>query len=87
MKRTGLRFRKYGITKEHFDAMLAAQGNKREGCGAAIDGSGRTSIDHDHNTGKVRGLLCHPCNMALGIVKESVETLLRLGVYLEKHRG
>lgn len=42
-------------------------------------------VDHDHVTGKVRGLLCHACNMALGLV-ERVDWLKRATAYLEKHR-
>lgn len=44
-------------------------------------------IDHDHNTGEFRGLLCTGCNAALGMVKESKETLAGLILYLEKHKG
>jgi hypothetical protein len=41
-------------------------------------------IDHDHQTGRVRGLLCHSCNLALGYVKDDVSLLRRMVSYLER---
>lgn len=41
-------------------------------------------VDHDHKTGKIRGLLCSDCNLSLGMVKDNVATLFNLGNYLEK---
>ena len=53
-----------GVTVEQYDAMLDAQGG-----GCAICGNPpktrRLDVDHDHRTGKVRGLLCHRCNRTL----------------------
>jgi hypothetical protein len=40
-------------------------------------------VDHDHNTGAVRGLLCHSCNTGLGHLGDSVETLARALDYLQ----
>lgn len=45
----------------------------------------RLSIDHDHATGKIRGLLCSNCNTALGLLQESAERIEMLAVYLKKH--
>lgn len=44
-------------------------------------------IDHDHFTGKVRGLLCVQCNAALGQFKESIDNLERAIKYLKKFKG
>jgi dCMP deaminase len=42
-------------------------------------------VDHDHETGKVRALLCGHCNTAIGMLKENVSTLINAKVYLQKH--
>lgn len=47
----------------------------------------RLAIDHDHNTGKVRGILCHPCNASLGFMEESHERINKLSHYLEEVCG
>jgi hypothetical protein len=63
---------KYGVTDDVFNTMLAAQNGLCAICGKPETSLGRTgrvkplSIDHDHATGKVRGLLCHGCNIRLG---------------------
>ena len=44
-------------------------------------------VDHDHNTGKVRGILCHDCNTSLGKFQDSVELLEKAIQYLEKNKG
>ena len=58
--------RKYGITPEQFDALLASQGGVCalfEVCGSREPGgSGEWHVDHDHETGRIRGLLCTCCN-------------------------
>ncbi|MGZ5095548.1 MAG: endonuclease VII domain-containing protein [Burkholderiales bacterium] len=73
---------RYGITLEERDAMLAAQ----EGCCAACRTalSDKWVIDHCHTTGRIRGLLCQPCNLILGHARDSTEKLRCLIVYLEK---
>lgn len=72
--------RKYGLTLEAFDALLASQGG---GCGIC----GRPdadNVDHDHETGAVRGILCFPCNVAIGLFHESEDRLLAAAAYLAK---
>lgn len=57
-------------------------------CAACGKGSRRTlNLDHDHKTGIIRGLLCHNCNIALGMVHDNVSTLLKLAFYLKKHEN
>lgn len=82
--------RTYGISNEDYGEMLKAQNSKCEICG----GEGflmknqhhrmKLVVDHDHKTGKVRGVLCHNCNRALGLFKDSVENLDRAKEYLIK---
>ena len=72
--------RKYGITLEEFDALLAAQGG-----GCAI--CGRTdadNVDHDHVTGRVRGILCFNCNVAIGHVAEDEDRLAAAMAYVAR---
>lgn len=79
--------RKYGITLAEHDAMLTLQGNCCAGCsGLEPGGKGTWHVDHCHDTGKVRGLLCRGCNAALGLVKDSPETLRKLALYLEQNK-
>lgn len=43
------------------------------------------AVDHDHRTGKVRALLCHKCNAALGNVNDSIDILKEMISYIDKH--
>lgn len=78
--------KRYGITFADKEAMLTAQGNQCACCGSS-DPRGKNGwhVDHCHSTGKVRGLLCLYCNVALGKVQDSVDHLKKLIQYLEKH--
>ena len=62
MRAAKIRQYKYGITEDEYTAMLEAQ----EGRCAICNLERKLVIDHDHKTGKVRGLLCKPCNAMLG---------------------
>ena len=44
-------------------------------------------VDHDHETGKVRGLLCHNCNVSVGLMKESPSLLRKAAEYLESFKN
>jgi len=81
----------YGLTLEQYEAMVEYQDHKCKICGIpetenSLDKNGnpkRLSIDHDHETGQIRGLLCNPCNTALGSFRDNVESLQRAILYLE----
>lgn len=73
--------REYGLTRNQFEAMLNEQNGECACCGNEAE----LVVDHDHKTGKVRGLLCQPCNKSLGIVSESEVRLLSLVTYIRKH--
>lgn len=83
---------KYGITLEEFEAMEAAQDGLCALCASpgtpnGRSGTKRLSVDHCHETGRVRALLCNPCNVSLGLMKESPELLRKAADYLELFRG
>lgn len=59
------RFKLYGITQSEYELMLAQQGGVCALCGSPPKRY-RLAVDHDHETGKIRGLLCTPCNRWLG---------------------
>ena len=80
----GQNIAKYGITKEQYDEMFANQGGKCAVCGGQ-DRRGVLCVDHDHATGKVRGLLCNNCNATLGHAHDRPDILLGLAEYLKTH--
>ena len=78
--------RTYGITLEEYDAKLEEQGGVCEICGKPDEVEGRRmAIDHDHDTGAVRGLLCGTCNRGLGSFMDDIETLKKATAYLIKY--
>lgn len=77
----GLFRRRYGITRSDYDGMIEAQGG---GC-AICASTHRLCVDHDHETGAVRKILCDRCNRALGVVDDDRELLLKLADYLSEH--
>ena len=76
------RLGRYRITKEQHDAMHVAQGGRCAICRVAIAGS-NCHVDHDHATGKVRGLLCETCNPGLGCFRDDPLRLRAAIAYLE----
>lgn len=76
--------REWGLGLEEYHRMLADQGGCCGICGGFDPkGRGRFIVDHDHKTGKVRGLLCNDCNLGLGKLGDNVELLRRAVAYLE----
>lgn len=74
----------YGITPEIYDEMFISQGGSCKICGEhQLTQKKRLNVDHCHKTGKVRGLLCHKCNKALGLFKDSSEMLDIASQYLK----
>jgi hypothetical protein len=79
--------RNYGITAEDYDRMLSEQGGACAVCGGGPRGNHKyLSVDHDHATGVVRGLLCTTCNPAIGMFKDDPALLRRAADYLESSR-
>lgn len=84
--------RAYGITIEDYSRMLSEQGGVCKICGEpeTMKHRGETTsslcVDHDHSTGKVRGLLCGKCNTMLGKGDDSPERLRAGASYIEGNR-
>jgi len=83
----------YGITPEEYKEKVKKQRNRCALCGNKETHkdhrSGKVrvlSVDHDHKTNKLRGLLCGNCNRGLGMFKDSIDLLLKAIKYLKKHK-
>jgi|TARA_B110000259_G_scaffold175665_1_gene211063 hypothetical protein len=81
----------YKITFDQYLELLKYQKNRCAICGSRDHKNKRTGnmlltffVDHDHETGKVRGLLCSPCNHALGQFNDNIDTLNKAVTYLAK---
>lgn len=92
--RDNMRKQRFGITREEFDALFIAQGERCAICLGDDPGSAFWSVDHDHaccpgsekTCGKcIRGILCARCNHALGHARDSVEVLSAMIAYLGNH--
>lgn len=80
--------RVYGITQEEYARLWRSQGEACAGCGAtAPRGQDWWCVDHCHDTGRVRGILCSSCNVTIGMARESIDVLLDLANYLKKTGG
>lgn len=83
-RRSGLA--KYGLTLEQYEQMLVKQGGVCAICGTDKNSGGHMLVvDHDHETEKVRGLLCHKCNRAIGLLGDNIDLLKRAAEYLERN--
>ena len=74
----------YGLSESDYSNMLAVQNGACAICAAHHSECGRLVVDHDHQTGSVRGLLCHKCNLAIGLLDEDVERVGMASAYLKK---
>lgn len=83
--------KKYGISLEDYNSMLEHQNGKCAICktdlivGSYYKNGGNCRVDHNHQTGKVRELVCHECNAVLGFSKENIDILQNTMNYLRKH--
>lgn len=74
--------RTYGITGADYDRLKEAQGGVCAICQRATGATRRLSVDHDHKTGVVRGILCRPCNSMIGDARDRPEFFDRAAQYL-----
>ncbi len=77
----------YDISVDQFDSMFRGQNGACAICGKQNLNGRRLCIDHDHKTGKVRGLLCSPCNGFLGQIDDDKSAALKAIQYLEKYEN
>jgi len=75
---------KYGLTREQLDALIAGANGVCDLCGQPS--KWQLHIDHDHSTGRVRGVLCRDCNIGLGNFRDSIDTLELAIVYLKQRK-
>ena len=78
---------RYGITPEQWIEMWYAQGECCGVCRSETTDGKWWHVDHDHETGKVRGILCHGCNTGLGNFGDDIARMRRAIEYLEAHLG
>jgi hypothetical protein len=80
---------RYGLTPESYVALLQKQGCRCAICGADKPGNGvgdkNFDVDHCHETGKVRGLLCRKCNVTAGVLEKNRDRIALIEEYLKAH--
>ena len=77
---------KYGLTPTEYDGLFSSQQNACAICKRLDAGTKRRwHVDHNHDSKKVRGILCHNCNVGLGHMKDNVELLRAAADYLDLH--
>lgn len=69
--------KKFDLTEEQYRGLI----EKQKGCCAICDNKVSLCVDHCHSTGKIRGLLCRPCNTAIGMFKENPYVIERAMEY------
>ena len=72
----------FGLSKEDYERMLAIQGSVCAIC--KQKDNRRLAVDHDHKTGRIRGLLCKRCNLTLGRFEDRPDLFLNAAIYLEE---
>jgi len=79
--------RYHGFTRIEVLACLAAQGGVCAVCRTAELGKKGGHGDHNHDTGRFRAVLCHSCNVAIGLLKDSPERCRAAAAYLDRHNA
>lgn len=75
--------KRYGLTIEERDQMIEDQGGKCALCKRDFHDKNKPNVDHDHETGRVRGILCFSCNQALGKLGDTYAKMLSVLEYLK----
>ncbi len=79
--------RVYGLSLDDVNSLIEVQNSSCAICNISFDclTPKNIHIDHCHETGKVRGILCNNCNFALGLLKDNAETFETAAAYLRYH--
>lgn len=78
---------KYGLSVNEWEGMFNSQDGKCACCGGdSHKGKYGWVVDHNHLTGEVRGIVCNPCNVMIGMAKDSVEILAKGIKYLSRNK-
>jgi dCMP deaminase len=75
----------YGLSPEDYDKLFVRQGEVCAICRGSPSEGEHLVVDHDHESGKIRGLLCHPCNMAIGQLGDDLQRIRSAVSYLLRH--
>lgn len=81
--RSYLLLKKYGITAVEWQAMFSAQGERCAVCRTSVKSARGWATDHDHKTGAVRGILCNGCNVGIGAIGDTAESVAAALAYLQ----
>ena len=76
---------RYGLELAEFDRLVREQRGRCAICGA-LKGIGGLHTDHSHRSGRVRGLLCRSCNLAIGLLRDSPKRCIAAAEYLTRRR-
>ncbi len=79
--------RAYGLTQNDYNEMLESQNYVCAICKAPYDDQRALCVDHDHDTGAIRGLLCNNCNQGIGLLGDNCEGMSQALRYLERCRS
>lgn len=79
----------YGISLETYQILLDIQNKVCAICGKEEPNKKYKTlgVDHNHNTGQIRGLLCTKCNTAIGLLNEDLDLINKVIIYLKKYNG
>ncbi len=81
------RLKLFNVTLEEFQELEKEHGGRCAICfNSPTPNKGVLSVDHDHETGAIRGLLCDTCNRVLGMFRDDAERFFAAAAYLEEHR-
>lgn len=77
----------YGLTPVDYNRMFVQQSGRCAICGIPqFELKYRLHVDHDHDTKRIRGLLCGNCNVGMGHFRHDINLLLKAGIYLEQSK-